>query len=399
MKIILALILNLLLFRVIYAIYLRRKSKNIKRKIDGSISIDDLINDIPLFVKRYNITIEECNKLKFIFNRSDFFIGKFVVKVSKQINPNLYYLAISYKDVFNENVWPSIIYDFEIKYNETNDFLLKVFFDRNLIEIYTDNPCTTNETTFLVKDIADEIIKYIKDPSSKVKITDSSNDVNAFLKYVNGYLENANIKYGVNDYIGAIHEYNEAIELAPECAKAYLFRGISKEKIGDVTGAIEDYTKSVDIAPDICNAAYALRGKIKASQNDYIGAIHDFNNTLNYDPKSSGAYFNRGKAKIELKDISGAIADYTESIELNRINAYVYYFRGIAMAYIKDYNGEIDDYTKAIEINPNFAEAYLLRGLAYINIAQKESGCLDLKKAIELGNDEAKKFINLYPIN
>lgn len=49
------------------------------------------------------------------------------------------------------------------------------------------------------------------------------------------------------DYAGAVEEFNRAIELNPECAKAWEGRGVSREVQGDMEGARADYAKSIGI--------------------------------------------------------------------------------------------------------------------------------------------------------
>ena len=47
----------------------------------------------------------------------------------------------------------------------------------------------------------------------------------------------------LNDFQGAILDYNKAIKISPDSCLAYFFRTFSKQSIHDNTGAIVDYTK------------------------------------------------------------------------------------------------------------------------------------------------------------
>ena len=53
-------------------------------------------------------------------------------------------------------------------------------------------------------------------------------------------------KADLEDYRGAIQDYNKAIELDPEYVSAYINRGFSKKKLGDNRGAIQDYDKAIE---------------------------------------------------------------------------------------------------------------------------------------------------------
>ena len=46
-------------------------------------------------------------------------------------------------------------------------------------------------------------------------------------------------KYNLGDYTGAIQDYNKAIELDPDAAKACCNRGNAKYSLGDKRGAIQ----------------------------------------------------------------------------------------------------------------------------------------------------------------
>ncbi len=50
----------------------------------------------------------------------------------------------------------------------------------------------------------------------------------------------------LNDYEGAISDYDKAIEINPEYAIAYFNCGVSKFYLEDFNGAISDYTKSIE---------------------------------------------------------------------------------------------------------------------------------------------------------
>ena len=52
------------------------------------------------------------------------------------------------------------------------------------------------------------------------------------------------MKFKLKDYQGAINDYNLAIENNSENKKAYLNRGISKEKLLDIQGACSDWMKA-----------------------------------------------------------------------------------------------------------------------------------------------------------
>lgn len=64
-------------------------------------------------------------------------------------------------------------------------------------------------------------------------------------------MNRGNIKRAKNDIEGALADYNEAIELDPQNAKAWMNRGIARALQSDTTGSNEDFHKAIQINPEI----------------------------------------------------------------------------------------------------------------------------------------------------
>jgi hypothetical protein len=115
-----------------------------------------VLDKISMFVKSYDITDYQIKHLNEMFDNDYITFGNFEIKAYKCISPSLYFLSISFINEKN----PTSSY--KVKFQDSNSFLLKISTDENKYEIYTDNPCITNEKTFLIKEMADEIAKYIR---------------------------------------------------------------------------------------------------------------------------------------------------------------------------------------------------------------------------------------------
>jgi tetratricopeptide (TPR) repeat protein len=88
----------------------------------------------------------------------------------------------------------------------------------------------------------------------------------------------------------AIAEYNEAIELDPKYADAYLNRGNANYNKGQYDQAIDDYTKAIEINPGLADA-YANRGLAYAQgKGQFDQAISDFNKAIGINPGYAMAY-------------------------------------------------------------------------------------------------------------
>ena len=120
---------------------------------------------------------------------------------------------------------------------------------------------------------------------------------------INNLLEQANNKFDLRDYKGAIELYNRIIELNPNFPEVFYNKGFAKYKLLDYQGAIDDFTKAIKLNPDYSEAFYK-RGLAK----DVL------NNITQNDPE---AFYNRGVTKDGLKDYKGAFEDYTKAFKIN----------------------------------------------------------------------------------
>ncbi len=94
------------------------------------------------------------------------------------------------------------------------------------------------------------------------------------------------------DRVGALADFEDALESAPAFPEAYNNRGVARHGLGDLAGAIADFDRALEIAPryaDACNN----RGTARHALGDYAGAIADFDQALEIRPRYAEAFNNR----------------------------------------------------------------------------------------------------------
>ena len=184
-------------------------------------------------------------------------------------------------------------------------------------------------------------------------------------------------------------------------AEKLIISAHEKLKLEDYEGAIADYDKAIKI--DLNHApAYHNRGIAKDELKDYIGAIADYDKAIEIEPKYALAYSNRGLTKYKLEDYKGAIADYDKAIEIDPNDASTYSIRGIAKSKLEDYEGAIADYNKAITINPDNLAAYFLKAISLHALNKTENKEVIIKcfeKVILINDDPETPLYQYMPIN
>ena len=113
-----------------------------------------------------------------------------------------------------------------------------------------------------------------------------------------------------------IIESTNKIESNPNDADAYYNRGYYKSKLEDYKGAIADYDKVIEIDPNDAEA-YENRSVIKSKLLDYKGALNDIKKSIEINPENAQHYWNSSVYKAGLRDFKGALADQKKASQLN----------------------------------------------------------------------------------
>lgn len=113
---------------------------------------------------------------------------------------------------------------------------------------------------------------------------------------------------------------NKNINISIE-AKAFNLSGIHKSKYGDFDGAIKDYNEAIKLSQNYAKAYYN-RGYAKFLKNYFCGALKDYNKAIELNSKYDKAYNNRGLIKFLISENLEAIKDLNEAIKLNPCKEY-----------------------------------------------------------------------------
>ena len=205
------------------------------------------------------------------------------------------------------------------------------------------------------------------------------------------------------DLTSSISDFDKAVELNPDYAEAYFYRGRAKDRSNQFASAVADFDKVIELQPDYVEAVHYREISKRKAFDDYIAwgnselrkpesyyAIDYFDKAIELQPDSAEAYYSRGLAKMYGKGYSrgacryeSANSDFDKAIELTPDDPKVYYCRGDVRHKLKQFESAIADYDKAIELSPCFYYAYYHRGHTKYKLRQFESAISDYDKTIE----------------
>jgi len=106
-------------------------------------------------------------------------------------------------------------------------------------------------------------------------------------------------------------------------AYTYFDIGLKKAKSRNCLGAISDFNKAIEINPNYLEAFYN-RGLCKQLLEDYDQAIIDFNKAIEINPNYERIHYiynNRGIVRRRTGDMKGACSDWRKASALGSANA------------------------------------------------------------------------------
>jgi tetratricopeptide (TPR) repeat protein len=169
-------------------------------------------------------------------------------------------------------------------------------------------------------------------------------------------------------------------------AIAYDSRGVAYWRKGDYDQAIVNYNKAIEIDPQFARA-YMRRGAAYAGKGDYDPSFADSSKAIEIDPKNFKAYSNRSLVQARRGNYDQAVADASKAIEIDPKYPNPYGVRGYAYEGKGNYDLAIADYAKFIEIEPkNFGVARAMGLLRFVK-GDFETASADLLHALGLKDD------------
>lgn len=236
----------------------------------------------------------------------------------------------------------------------------------------------------------------------------------------------ARIFYQQGQVQPAIDDLSALIELQPQNPDFWFQRGALLAEINQSDSALRDLSRSIELRPT--SAAYLNRGAIWAAKNEISKAMEDFNAAIELASEEPDAYRLRARLYRQLQQYQAAADDLTEYLRLvpNDLSGYVrrglnYYFskdyqnalrdfdyavahlpndpnlfvyRGSVFNALKEYDRAVQDFTRAIELDPRSAEAFAYRGVSWNALEHKDKALSDFNEAIRLNPNFEVAYVN-----
>jgi S1-C subfamily serine protease len=124
----------------------------------------------------------------------------------------------------------------------------------------------------------------------------------------------------INTFLSLAPQVNKTLALripSPPVSSApkaddFFLQADEKYKEGNLKGAISDYDQAINLNPKSA-LAYVGRGAVRYVLGDKQGAIADLDQAIHLDPKNAPAFMSRGAARHGLRDKKGAYLDFRKA--------------------------------------------------------------------------------------
>ena len=200
------------------------------------------------------------------------------------------------------------------------------------------------------------------------------------------YIRNGKNYYNQKLYNEAISEFSNALEIDPNNAEAYEYKGCSYYFIENIEKALENLNLAIELNPNSSNS-FCYRGACYCSlQKQAISSeVISFNKPTTFGFK--GYTFD----KVSINDIQKCISDENKAIELDKNNLQAYHMRGVANYWLENYEQALTDLNKVIKECPN-EDSYDIRSRIYYFTNNYESAIKDCTEVIKLNPNNANTY-------
>lgn len=138
---------------------------------------------------------------------------------------------------------------------------------------------------------------------------------------------------------------------------ALAIRGFIKSNLDDYTGAITDFDKAIELDSYNTNL-YAYRGIANGLMGKHQEALADFDIVISRDRRYADIYSNRGITKDYLGDYQGALDDYEKAINLQPDSLLYYHLKGLVLLKIGEEKKAEEAFEKFSENRDKFDKKY-----------------------------------------
>lgn len=211
-------------------------------------------------------------------------------------------------------------------------------------------------------------------------------------EYARAWNGQAKVMYELNSYQEALSAYDKAIQIEPDYQDSWSGRGFVLNKLQRYQEAIYSFEKALKLQPEN-SVVWNAKGEALSKLKRYDEAIKSYEQAIEFEPEYEQAWYSKAWALYKLRRYQDALSNYGKVIELNPSNETAWYNSGNALVNLNRYHDAFKAYSKAVQYKPNFYQAWLSRGNVLISLRRYSEAIESFKEVLKY---QPKNFDALY---
>jgi tetratricopeptide (TPR) repeat protein len=170
------------------------------------------------------------------------------------------------------------------------------------------------------------------------------------------YRERGIAAYGSGDFLGAIGNFDEAIQLNPNDAQSYNIRGNVWDELGILERALADYDEAIRIDPNN-PGVFHDRAILWQRKGELDKALIDLDRAIRFSFSDVNMYCDRGLVWYEKGRHDRALADFNHATKLDPDSAAACIKRGLILHRNSEFKLALATVNQAIRVDPRIFDA------------------------------------------
>ncbi|MEM7529342.1 MAG: tetratricopeptide repeat protein [Pseudomonadota bacterium] len=179
--------------------------------------------------------------------------------------------------------------------------------------------------------------------------------------------------------------FDNAIQLSPDMAEAWVSRGLAQAAQGRSDAAAASYDGAIARDPD-APGPFLARGRLRAEEGQLSEAVEDYTEALAREPDWEASYFERGRVLLALGRYGEAERDFSAVIARRPRDPGPWLARGEARA-ANGVAAALNDFDRAVLLAPEWGAARYARGLYLEAAGDADAASADFLRAYQLGHN------------
>jgi tetratricopeptide (TPR) repeat protein len=194
------------------------------------------------------------------------------------------------------------------------------------------------------------------------------------------------------DLPGALQTLDRIIKKNPKLTEAYHKRTQVRQKVQDFKGAIADYQETMRLQPLALSfqERTAIQSQIIALQT----AISDTRLLKSANHLASPLFFEEARAKVDRGEYSAALLDLDLVLQMSPDRAEALCYRAKAYAYLGKAKSAVEDIAGACTLEPHNLEFRLARGMVRLSVEDGAGAITDFTHLMQFGGDRTHLFLH-----